>query len=260
MLYYDDHSSGVDQIRQSQRRSDERSGRVRDDSAAGPEFISCRRTANPGTPFILIRNRLNSDPDRAEARSAELHHRRSISRCRLSGHLLPGCDRGGQCDADSDPRRRTSAGGYPPQSGSVPALCFFVCRTTASNGFLVPQLEQPAFDGYDHLSDRCDAAGFRRDWWKSQAFPRAATTSVLSEQARSLQMNGVDLTKDGEEVDLSRSDAFSSVKVSVQIARRTHTSTAPLGWFALGRQNDCVLLQVSMPKEKRNSTRSGRPL
>jgi len=99
----------------------------------------------------------------------------------------------------------------------VPSLrLLFRVPETGNNGFSVPQFGQPAFEGYIHFQTDV-ARGVSPGLVEVTGIPAGRYDVRLLGPGQGLQMNGVEITKDGEEIDLSKSDAFSSVKVSVQI-------------------------------------------
>ena len=100
----------------------------------------------------------------------------------------------------------------------VPSLrMLFRVPDTGNRGSFFPQLEQPAFDGYTHVQTTSITRSASPGLVEVTGIPAGRYNIRLFGQGQSLQMNGVDLTKDGDEVDASKADAVGSVKVSVQI-------------------------------------------
>jgi hypothetical protein len=103
----------------------------------------------------------------------------------------------------------------------VPSLhLLFRVPNNGSNGFSTPRLEQPAFDG----STFTQIDGVRMlspGLVELTGIPAGRYNVRLNEPGLALQMDGVDLTKDGEEIDASKGEALSTVKVSVQVLGET---------------------------------------
>jgi hypothetical protein len=99
----------------------------------------------------------------------------------------------------------------------VPSLrLMFRVPDNGQHGYFFPQIEQPAFDGSSFIQTEggnvispglMEVAGVPAGRYNLR-FPGPGT---------SFQMNGVDLTKDGEEIDGSHLEAVSSVKFSIQM-------------------------------------------
>ncbi len=211
MLYYDDHSSGVDQIRQSNSAQTNDLGEYEmTPLRPGIYFLSAN-----GKPWYAVHP--HSDLDRVEAQG--------------QAETTPPLDRSldvaypvtyypDVTDVDSAlpiPIR----GGERVQAdlhlNPVPSLrLLFRVPDPGNNGFPVPQFGQRAFEGYTHF--QTDATrGVSPGLVEVTGIPAGRYDVRLVGPGQGLQMSGVEITKDGEEIDLSRSDAFSSVKVSIQI-------------------------------------------
>lgn len=106
--------------------------------------------------------------------------------------------------------------------GPVPALrLVFHLPDAGRNGspVLFPRLEQVAFDSSTYLQ-----TGFTQTSsgvWEINGVPAGRYNIHIQGTGSnpSLQMNGVEFTKDGEEIDTSSAQAFSMVKVSVEVSR-----------------------------------------
>jgi hypothetical protein len=84
------------------------------------------------------------------------------------------------------------------------------------SGYPNPQLEQSAFDG----ATAADIDGVRMvspGIWELTGIPAGRYNIRTQGPEGGRLTNGVDLSKDGEEVDTSKADAFSSVKVRVEV-------------------------------------------
>jgi uncharacterized GH25 family protein len=85
-----------------------------------------------------------------------------------------------------------------------------------NSGYPNPQLEQSAFDG----ATAADIDGVRMvspGIWELTGIPAGRYNIRTQGPEGGRLTNGVDLSKDGEEVDTSKADAFSSVKVRVEV-------------------------------------------
>jgi hypothetical protein len=212
-LYYDDHTSGVDQIRQA-------NGAQTDDQGAfemaslmpGTYFLSANAKpwyathpmsepsnsgAEPASPQILDRSLdvaypVTYYPDVTDADSATPIPIRGGERLQIEIHLNP-----------------------------VPALhLLFRVPNNGNKGDIFPRLEQPAFDGSTFL--QADIVHTVSPGLVEITGVPAGRYNVHFYGAGSgIQMNGVDLAKDGAEIDASAGEALSTVKVSVQVNGET---------------------------------------
>jgi hypothetical protein len=213
-LYYDDHTSGVDQIRGA-------SGTQTDDQGAyeipslmpGTYFLSASARPwyalhpNSNAPdsgsklqpaaatldrSLDVAYPLTYYPDVTEAESATPIPIRGGERLQVDIHLNP-----------------------------VPSLrLLFHVPNEGSNGFSAPRLEQPAFDG----SIAMQIDGIRvvsPGLVELSGIPAGRYNVRLNNPELALQMDGVDLTKDGEEIDTSRGEALSTIKALVQVPGET---------------------------------------
>jgi len=99
----------------------------------------------------------------------------------------------------------------------VPALrLVFHVPETGKNNYVYPRLEQPAFDG----SSFFHAGGMRMispGLVEMTGIPAGRYDVRLQGPETFSQVNGVDLAKDGEEIDVSNAEPTSTVKVSVRL-------------------------------------------
>jgi hypothetical protein len=209
--YFDDHSSGVDQIRQAR-------GTQTDDLGAY-ELPSL----NPGTYFLSVdakpwyaihpastppNSGKESDPassttfDRSLDVAYPLTYYPDVTD---ADSAMPIPIRGGeriQVDLHLTP---------------VPSLhLLFRVPTDKNNGFSVPQLEQPSFDGATPRAT--DSAQFVSPGLvEITGIPAGRYNLRLNGSGPAIQMNGLDFSKDGEEIDTTNAEALGSVKVSAQV-------------------------------------------
>jgi hypothetical protein len=234
-LYYDEHSSGVDQIRQSNFAQTNDLGEYEmTPLRPGIYFLSAS-----GKPWYAVHP--HSDPLASES---ERQAQTMESVDRFLDVAYPVTYYPDVTEAD-DAQPIPIRGGERVEADihftPVPSVhILFRVPDTGYRGSFFPQLEQPAFDGYTHVP-----TGITRDispgLVEVTGIPAGRYNIRLFGQGQSLQMNGVDLTKDGELVDTSKADALGSVKVSVQIPEE---ATLPSG-LAVGLRSGSRLVTAS---------------
>jgi hypothetical protein len=105
----------------------------------------------------------------------------------------------------------------------VPSLrLLFRVLTFPDHGFVVPDLEQPSFDGSTHV--QTDAARMISPGLVEITGVPAGRYNVRmfgKGEGENIEMNGVNIAKEGEEIDTSKSEALSTVKISAQIPSET---------------------------------------
>jgi hypothetical protein len=216
-LYYDDHGSGVHQIRQgNSAQTDDQGAYEIPGLMPGTYFVSASAkpwyAIHPNSnaqdsgprlqPVAAILDRsldvaypLTYYPDVTEADSATPIPIRGGERLQVDIHLNP-----------------------------VPSLhLLFRVPNNGNNTFSTPRLEQPAFHG----STFTQIDGVRMlspGLVELTGIPAGRYNVRLNEPGLALQMDGVDLTKDGEEIDASKGEALSTIKVSVQVPGETSLS------------------------------------
>ena len=206
MLYYDDHSSGIDQIHQSR-------GAQTDDQGAY-ELTPLQ----PGTYFLSV----TAKPWYAVHPNSELE-----GQAAPSSSINRSLDVAYPVTYYPDVTERESASPIPIRGGEhvqldihispVPALrLLFHVPYDGKNGVTFPQLQQPAFDSSTFVQiggGRLVSPGLL----EITGIPAGRYNLLFLGPGEGTQMDGVDLTKDGEEIDASKSEALSSVKASVRI-------------------------------------------
>ena len=215
-LYFDDHSRGVDQIRQS------RSGQT--DDLGEYEFTPLR----PGTYFLSV----NSTPwyavhppsNRSGSQGSESS---TGQQTEAPAEIDRSLDVAYPITYYPDAREADDAMPIPIRGGErveadfhlnpVPSLRLrFRTAEDGKHGYSFPQLEQPTFDGSTTFIQGSGGNVVAPGVMEITGIP-AGRYNVRLRGGTVSQMNGVDLEKDGEEIDASKSDAVSSVKFSVQI-------------------------------------------
>ena len=208
-LYRDDHSSGVDQILQAHAsQTDDLGAYEMAGLAPGTYFLSAiakpwyalhpsseYATSGSGSQMpetkvdrsLDVAYPLTYYPDVTDAESASPIPVRGGERLQIEIHLNP-----------------------------VPALrVLFRVPTKANGEQIFPQLEQPAFNGSTFLQTeggRMVSPGL----FELTGVPAGRYNVRIFGQSMSTQMSGIDLSKDGEQVDTSTAEAMSSIKISVQ--------------------------------------------
>jgi hypothetical protein len=213
-LYYDDHSNGVDQIRQTRGAQTDDQGVYEIPSLMpGTYFLSA--TAKP---WYAVHPVSNSPGSRRASEPDATSFDRSLD---VAYPLTYYPD---VTDADSAmpiPIRGGERLQVEIHVNPVPSLhLLFRVPNDGSHGFTVPQLEQPSFDGSTFLPNdgaRVVSPGLV----EVTGVPAGRYNVRIQRPGTAIQMNGVDLTKDGEEIDTSSGEAMSSVKVSAQVAGET---------------------------------------
>ena len=211
-LYYDDHSSGVDQIRQFRSAQTDDLGEYElTPLRPGAYFLSAS-----GKPWYAVHP--PSEPGYSES-DGQAEAARAVDRSLDVAYPVtyyPDVDRPRQRVAYPDPRWRTRGGGFPLESRSVSPLACFDAPDGGNHAFFFRNFSNP-------LSTVTPL--FRLDVIVTASPALVEMTGIPAGRynlrpfgpGQRVQMNGVDLTKDGEEVDISKGEVSSSVKVSLQI-------------------------------------------
>jgi hypothetical protein len=209
--YFDDHSSGVDQIRQARVAQTDDQGAYEVPSLnPGTYFLSAN--AKPWYAIHPASSPSNSGQESDPSSATGVDHSLDVAYPLTyypdvtdAESAMPIPIRGGeriQLDIHLNP---------------VPSLhLLFRVPSDKNNGFAVPQLEQPSFDGSTPLPT--DSAQFVSPGLVELTGVPAGRYNVrLNGSGPITQMNGIDFSKDGEEIDTTRGEALGSVKVSAQV-------------------------------------------
>jgi hypothetical protein len=214
-VYYDDHSNGVDQIR--------RYGLDQTDDQGSYEITGVM----PGTYFLSASAKpwyaihpTSNPPVSPEGKAADTPTADSPTVDRSFDVAYPLTYYSDVTDADSAtpiPIRGGERLQVEVHLNPVPSLhLLFRVLDNGEKGGFFPQLEQSAFDGSAFL----ESDGVRTlspGLVELTGIPAGRYNVRLNGPGSTLQMKGVDLTRDGEEIDTSKAEALSTVKVSVQV-------------------------------------------
>jgi Carboxypeptidase regulatory-like domain len=207
-LYYEDHSRGIDQIHQSRgAQTDDQGAYEMTPLQPGTYFLSA--SAKPWYavhPIFETEGRRESSPSPSVDRSLDVAYPSTYyPDVTEPESATPIPIRGGehvQLDIHFNP---------------VPALRLLLRVTdSGKNGVTFPQLQQSAFDSSTFVQSdggRMVSPGL----FEITGIPAGRYNLRFFGPGQGTQMDGVDLTKDGEEIDTSKSEALSTVKVSVRI-------------------------------------------
>jgi hypothetical protein len=214
-LYINDHSSGVDQVRQF------RSAQTND---LGEYELT---PLQPGTYYLSA----HATPWYAVHPRAELPASESAGQGETAQSVDPSLDVAYPVTYYPDVVESDDAVPIPIRGGErveadlhlnpVPSLrLLFRVPNDGTDRFLVPQLSQSVFDGSTYVQTTARGSG-APGVMEVTGVPAGRYNVSLHGPGPTLQMNGVELTKDGEEIDASKGEASGSVKFSVQIQGET---------------------------------------
>jgi hypothetical protein len=214
-LYYDDHSSGVDQIRQYRgAQTDDQGSYEIPGVMPGTYFLS-----TSAEPWYAVHPTSNHSDSAAKGKPADTANTDISSFDRSLDVAYPLTYYSDVTDADSAtpiPIRGGERLQVEVHLNPVPSLhLLFRVPNNGEKGGFSPQLEQSAFDGSAFMP----SVGYRMvspGLVELTGIPAGRYNVRLRGPGAALQMKGVDLTKDGEEMDASSAEALSNVKVSVQ--------------------------------------------
>jgi len=237
-LYYDDHSSGVDRIHPfSGAQTDDLGEYELTPLRPGTYFLSAG-----GKPWYAVHPPsapVNSESNGQEAPATD----RSLD------VAYPVTYYPDVTDADSAlpiPIRGGERVEADFHLNPVPSLrLLFHAPDDGSHTFFVPQLQQPAFDGYTSVQTSVIGTA-SPGVVEVTGIPAGRYNVSIHGPASTLQVSGVDLTKDGEEVDVSKGEASSSVKFSIQIAGEA----APPAQLTVGLRSGSRVVGASQTDSK----------
>jgi hypothetical protein len=210
-LYFDDHSGGVERVHEERGAQTDDLGRYEFASLSpGTYYISA--TAKPWYAVHLMHNGPNSEQDQSAADTAM---DRSID------VAYPTTFYADVTDADSAtpiPLR----GGDRVQADihftPAPALTLvFHIPQDSKHGFSIPTLQQSTFDGTTFVQTD-GVRTISNGVVEISGIPAGQYNVRIANGDQTVQLSGVDVSKDRQEIDTSTAEPMSSVKVSVKVA------------------------------------------
>jgi hypothetical protein len=215
-LYFDDHSSGVDQIHQFRSAQTDDLGEYElTPLPPGTYFLSAN-----AKPWYAIHP--HSESTHAEPENSDSSQPREVPPTvdRSLDVAYPVTYYPDVTEAD-DAMPIPIQGGEKVQADihltPVPSLrVIFRMPDDGTHRFLAPQLEESVFDGSTFVQGNgvnLISPGVA----EITGIPAGRYNVSIPGPGPTLQLNGVDLTKDGEEIDASKGEVSSSVKFSVHI-------------------------------------------
>jgi hypothetical protein len=217
--YYVDHSEGVEQIHQSHSaQTDDQGTYELTPLQPGTYFLSA--SAKPWYAVHPNSERHNSGRAKSGSAGSEQEGQAAATVDRSLDVAYPVTYYSDVIDTDSAtpiPIRGGERVQVDIHLNPVPALhILFRVQNNGGNGYAFPQLQQPAFDGSTFVQGS-GGGMVSPGVMEVTGIPAGRYNVVLHEPGSTVQMNGIDLSKDGEELDTSGSEALSTVKVSVQV-------------------------------------------
>lgn len=238
-VYYDDHSSGVDQIHVSRSAQTDDQG-IYEITPLSPGTYFLSVTAKPWYALHPMsesdsRSRKTNSQDQGETNTYD----RSLDAAYVTTYYPDATD------ADSAtpiPVRGGERIEVDMHLNPVPALSLTFRVPEDGKGFMYPQLQQSSFDS-DTFVQTGPVRRISPGVMEISGIPAGKYNVRLFGGGTQMQMNGVDLTKDGEEIDTSHSEAMSTVKVSAQISG----DATPLSQLRVGLRSGHRLLSAWRP-------------
>jgi hypothetical protein len=208
-LYYDDHQEGVDQIRpRNSAQTDDLGAYDLPNLIPGTYFLSVR-----ATPWYAVH-----PPEDSEGGKSEIAVDRSLDVAYPVTYYAEASD---SDDATAIPLQGGEHLQVDMHLNPVPALHLLVhVPVDNKRGFIFPRLEQPSFDGsefIEHNGGRMVSPGV----FEVTGIPAGHYNLRIRGQGADVQLNGVDLNKDGEQVDATAAEPTASLKVSVHTSEQT---------------------------------------
>ena len=206
-LYYDDHQEGVDQIQpRNVAQTDDLGAYDLPSLVPGTYFLSVS-----ATPWYAVH-----PPEDLQGAKSEIAVDRSLD---VAYPLTYYTDATNSDDAVAIPLQGGERLQVDMHLNPVPALHLLVhVPGDHKRGFMYPQLEQPAFDGSSFIQPnvgRMVSPGV----FEVTGIP--AGHYNLRIRGLGVHMNGVDLNKDGEQVDATATEPTASLKLSVHTSGQT---------------------------------------
>jgi hypothetical protein len=210
VLYYDDHTSGTDQIRQVRgAQTDDLGEYEMTPLPPGTYFLSVT-----AIPWYAIHPTSSSEQSSSNPSDSASTIDRSLDVAYATTYYpdvfaadeaMPIPIRGGErIEADL-------------HLTPVPSLhLLFRMPDDGRHGYNIPQIEQPSFDGSTFVQTG-SVNQISPGLVEVTGVPAGRYNLRINQSGASLQMDGVDFTKDGDEVDVSKSEPSSTVKFSAKM-------------------------------------------
>jgi Carboxypeptidase regulatory-like domain len=210
-LYYDDHRDGVDRIQGNRTAMTDDLG-VYEMTPLMPGTYFLSATA---TPWYAVHP--HTEPANARRASTDVSATdfdRSLDVAYTTTYYadVPDADSATPIPVRGGERLQVDIHLNPVQALRL----IFHVPSDGKNGYIFPRLEQPAFEG----STSVQTSGGRMispGVLEITGIPAGRYDIRIQGAGAGVQINGVDLSKDGEEIDTAAGEALSTVKVSAQI-------------------------------------------
>lgn len=209
-LYRNDHSEGVDQIHMF------RSGQTDDLGAYEFTWVS------PGTYFLSVRAQpwyALHPPSSANRANSEGNGETETNVDRSFDVTYPVTYYANATETDDATPIEVSGGEhlqFEMQMNPVPSLrLIYHMPGNWRSGFAAPQLEQTVFD--NAIPVQASSAFSSSGVLEMTGIPAGRYNLRIRGQDSNTQINGIELSKDGQELDASRAEALGTVKVSVKM-------------------------------------------
>jgi len=208
-LYYDDHQEGVDQIQaRNVAQTDDLGAYDLPNLIPGTYFLSVR-----ATPWYAVH-----PPEDSEGPKSEIAVDRSLDVAYPVTYYTDATDSDG---ATAIPVQGGERLQVDMHLNPVPALHLLVhVPGDNKHGFIFPRLEQPSFDGSTFIpanGGRMVSPGV----FEISGIPAGHYNLRIHGQAADTQMKGVDVNKNGEQVDAAAAEVTASLKLSVHAPEET---------------------------------------
>ncbi len=265
-LYSQDHSSGVDEIHQAGSAQTDDQGEYEVPSLApGTYFLSA--TAKP---WYAIHPQTEQRGSRSSSKTLPDPPENFDHSVDVAYPLTYYAD---VTDTDSATPISVRGGEHLQVDihlNPVPSLhILFHVPITGDHGYTVPQLEQPVFEGSTYVQ----AGGTHMvspGLIELTGVPAGRYNIRVNQPGGSVEMNGVDVTKDREEISISNAEPTSMVKVSVQVAGATklpdglmvelHSSGRIMGgWRPLDAKGEVEFPEISAGRHEVTVSGPSRP-
>jgi len=207
-LYYNDHSGGVDRVRQSRgAQTDDQGTYEMTPLPPGTYFVSAS-----AQPWYTLHPNLHPAESESHGQAAAVDRSLDVA--------YPVTFYGDVTDAESATPIPVRGGDHLQVDihlNPVPALrVVFHVQDNGKNGFTTPQLQQQTFDGFTFVEPSV-VQQISPGLMEVTGIPAGRYNVRVASGGNWQQLNGVDLSKDGAQIDTTNAEALSQVKVSVQV-------------------------------------------